>query len=261
MSDSYLPRLLEDCRAELVGEGVNLWGVASARDFDAAQPRERRIEQRFPGAVSLVVIGSGGRGFWERMTGSRKSYLQPSPSFHPIDDHTVELVEAECERLRARGHRVDVLYPFERHAVDFVALGEMAGLGTRSPAVPLLLHPEFGPWISMRAALVLYEELPVDPPLEDFTPCSECLAPCLETCPAKAVTTPGLKDDERCASFRSVGGCEHGCDVRAACVYGREHAYGVEERAFRNAYVRFELERYYGLGRWRFVPAFLRRRR
>lgn len=260
MNSNFLPRLLDESRTRLAAEGLNLWGTASVRDFDACQARERRITARVPGGRSVVVVASGGRSFWERMVGTGHSYLVPAPGFHPIDERTRELVESERDRLAARGHRAELLYPFERSPIDFVALGELAGLGVRSPVVPLLLHPEYGPWISFRAALVLEEPLPVSGPLDEFEPCSECAAPCLCACPAEAVARAGEKNDAHCAEHRSAGGCQHGCDVRGACVYGRAHRYGKEERAFRNAYVRYELERWYGLGRWRFVPPFLRRR-
>ena len=252
--------LLQETRDRLAASGLNLCGVASVADFDACQCRERRIATHFPEGRSVLVIASGGRQFWERMLQRHGPVGPAAPNYHPIDEHGAALIEEERQRLAESGLAGGVLLPFGEHTVDFVALGELAGLGHRSPVVPLLLHPVFGPWISMRGAIVLEEELDPTGPMEGFAPCSECHAPCLSSCPTQAVQEPGAKEDAKCAEHRSRGGCQHGCDVRAACVYGTEHAYGGEERAFRNSYVRFELERWFGLGRWRFVPKFLRRR-
>ncbi|PIE23539.1 MAG: hypothetical protein CSA62_06780 [Planctomycetota bacterium] len=240
--------------------GLNLCGIASVADFDACQSRERRISGRFPEGRSVLVIASGGSEFWERMIQRHGKPKAPAPNYHPIDEHGAALIQEERQRLAGLGIRSELLFPFGNGTVDFVTLGELAGLGYRSPVVPLLLHPKFGPWISMRGALVLEEELEPEGPMEGFTPCSECHAPCLIACPVAAVSEPGYKEDAKCAEHRSHGGCEEGCDVRSSCLFGLEHAYGAEEHSFRNAYVRFELDRFYGHGRWRFVPKFLRRR-
>ena len=134
----------------------------------------------------------------------------------------------------------------DRHTLNFRQLGEMAGFGVISPVIGHLLHPEFGPWVSLRAAIVCGGAPfgPVDAaPLADFEPCNVCKRPCVAACPA------GVYDDAdrpalvRCADWRIAGGCEGRCESLRACPIGAEHRYSPEEEAFRQAYSMFRIRR------------------
>ena len=59
--------------------------------------------------------------------------------------------------------------------MDLIALGVLSGLGGHS-RLGLLVHREYGPWLSLRA-LVLTERRFADlGPAEEFEPCSGCPA-------------------------------------------------------------------------------------
>ena len=114
---------------------------------------------------------------------------------------------------------------------DFVALGRAAGLGWPS-RLGLLLHPERGPWIHLRGALLLpFDAGEGDGPLAGSGPCPACPAPCSTACPAAAPRSAGF-DVARCgATRRTEPGCAHRCDARRACPVGEAHAYGEAEEA------------------------------
>ena len=146
------------------------------------------------------------------------------------------------------------------------SLAEAAGFGTVSPVSGLLLHPQFGPWLRLRAA-ILVDGMPFGPIADasiadGFRPCCTCHRPCLDACPASVLDGLGHQDLVRCADHRHAGGCSAGCGSRMACPVGGEHrdappaqpvhAHTQDLRGMR---------RWLGLGAWRFVPAFLRARR
>lgn len=165
--------------------------------------------------------------------------------------------------LRARGFNGIATCPDDRSPINFTQLAEMAGFGTVSPVIGLLLHPDYGPWVSLRAALLLVGE-PFGP-LSDrslgdaFAPCNDCSKPCVHACPAGVHDGLGGTDLRACASHRHVGNCDGGCDVRRACPVGAQHRYDANEESFRHAYSLYAMRRHFGLGLWKVLPTALRR--
>jgi len=216
--------------------GLNLVGVLSADRYDAIVPPAWRAACVQPGARSALVAASGGRVLW--------SALQSSPelgqSHDPVDTYTRRVTGALAETLTREGYPSAALLAFQRRGgayADFVALGRAAGLGAPS-RLGLLLHPVYGPWMSIRAVLLTALVLPETPPLGDYDPCVGCPAPCAEACPGGA-PAPGGFDLARCDTTRSQEpGCELNCAARRACVVGTSHAYADEAMAHHMAHAR-----------------------
>jgi epoxyqueuosine reductase QueG len=187
-----------DMTRRISGRGFNLVGVADAAAFDAAAPAGHRLRDLLPGARSAVMIAVGGRGLWGHATASGKSMClalqNATPDPDPIDRFTRDVVSAEAARFGTAfpSARLHVAYPFGDEAADvsFARLAEEAGLGSADTVLRLLLHPEYGPWVSLRACLLTDLELRRDGRLRDFRPCEGCRRPCLDVCPA-GVVTPG----------------------------------------------------------------------
>ncbi len=254
---------LDQCREFLQEKGFNLWGVARASHFDASQCREGRLSANFGEAEepkSVVVVGSGGRGLWETLFDGEGLDSVKARGSHPIDQWSRTHLEEAAAMLREEGLSVFTLYPFGRSPVDFLGLAEEAGLGVVSPVVPFFLHPKYGPWVSLRGALILSVPLPATGPLQDYDPCSGCSCPCLQACPVDTYIPHFAPNLAACALYRHRGGCQGGCEVRGACPMGREHRYGPEEEAFRHGFSLKSLRRWFGLGLWKLVPEEVRRR-
>ncbi len=204
----------------LQAEGLNLLGCLGRARYDALVPRAWQAAQVLPAARSVLVVASGGRALFEAFRAAPESRLARDP----LDAYTRRVVEAAAERL-ARPTRA--LFAFERRGgafADFVALGRAAGLGSPS-RLGLLLHPVYGPWLSIRALLLTARELPETPERAGFDPCRGCPAPCADACPGRAVG-PARFDANACAATRRrEPGCRARCAARRACVVGPEHAY------------------------------------
>ena len=255
-SFSPVPSEIAACRERLTAQGLNLWGVANLDRFDPAQCRGSKLAERKPGARSVIVIGSGGPACWDQLMAEGALDMQAQ---HPIDQWSRQVIDAEAERLGQLGVEVCTVYPFDSSPPNFLQLAEAAGLGVVSPVIGMLLHPRFGPWMSIRGAIVLRQILPVSAEL-DFDPCSGCLAPCLEACPVSTYSADGSADYQLCAKHRHRGGCADACAVRRACTCGQDARYSPDEERHRHSFSLGTLRRWYGLGLWRLLPSGLRRR-
>ena len=241
--------LLPAIRREATVRGLNLLGLVDAAAFDAAQPCGRRAADLGTDACgSILVLGSGGRACWDVLVAARDGAAPTARrSEHPIDRHGAEVAELVLAMLEAEDLCGRVVLPSSRRSLNFIQLGEMGGLGSISPVIHQLIHPVYGPWVSLRAAILL-EGRPFGLPVPEvsaatFQPCDGCDRPCVEACPVGAYAADGRSDPHRCMSHRvDAGGCGEGCDVRRHCRIGQEHRYGPAEEAFRQRHGLYMLQ-------------------
>lgn len=222
--------------------GFNLAGVVDVGAFDAAAPAPYRIRTVLtaPSVRSLIVIGSGGRAFWEafkgRVQGARPDELAAANG--SIDAYSRLVVDRLAGQLAANGVDARAVFPFEApgRSLSFRRLAEYAGFGTADTALTILLHPAYGPWVSIRGAIGADFALPATGPLDGFDPCHGCPRPCAAACPAR--TFEGASWDwDGCLRHRVIDdGCAGGCHARMACVVGVSHQYSVEEYRYRHAF-------------------------
>lgn len=216
--------------------GLNLVGTTSPAAYDALAPASHHLGAGVAGGI--VVIGNGGGRFWS----AYRAYVTDHPDHaalpHPLDAFTAEVLTMHAVPVAERlGLRPALRLPFVATTppLSFVHLAEAAGLGRRG-LLGVLLHPEFGPWMALRGAL-LVDAAPVAPrPAAGFDPCPACRErPCLAACPGAAVSYPHGWNVPGCIDFRVQRGdhnpCADRCHARVACVYGRAHVYPADALA------------------------------
>jgi len=210
--------------AVLAEAGWNLRGVLPIARYDALVADPWRSDVLRPGARSALVLGSGGRALWQAFVRSPELGRAPDP------------LDAFCERVAEEAARLlegrAVLSHQARQVgfADLVALAVAAGFGVPS-RLAMLVHPEYGPWLSIRAVILTPRQLAATAPLGGFDPCNGCPAPCADACHGAAVAPQGFQI-QRCAEARGrEPACVARCDARRACVLGREHAYRPETEA------------------------------
>lgn len=212
--------------------GLDLIGVATPAAYDALVPASHRLGAHPTATRSIVVVGNGGGAFWTAYRRHVASHPAHADRVDPLDDFTTAVMAEHVVPLAARlAIRAELHLPFRDTTppVSFVHLAEAAGLGRRS-VLGVLVHPEYGPWIALRAALFVDVALTAPRPAAGFDPCPSCATrPCLTACPADAVSHPGGWDVPRCVAFRvgraDANPCVDRCHARVACVYGRAHRY------------------------------------
>jgi hypothetical protein len=253
--------LLVEARLRAASTGLNLFGIVDAERFDAWQPLEQRTTSIRPDCGTVIVLGSGGRA-------SAWNPLEPNarlvPGTPPAAVIPFERVAAQelASMLLCRSMRCRLVEPVAGQRLNFARLAEAAGFGTVSPVSGLLLHPEFGPWVRVRAALLL-DGRPFGPVADasitdQFQPCCSCAKPCLTACPVSVHDGLGNQDLTRCAEHRHRGGCISGCGSRRACPVGAEHRDHIGPDVHRYTRGILTAQRAPGAGVWRFLPRFLR---
>jgi epoxyqueuosine reductase QueG len=222
----------------LEAAGFNTAGVLSASEYDALVPALWRSAALLANAQSVVVLGCGGRAFSEAFMHSSKA--RATTERDPIDRFTARVVHAAIAEMAQRGASAHALFYWDQRQgefADFVALGCACGLGSES-RLGILLHPVFGPWISLRAVILTQNSLPPTPPLPRPGPCVGCFAPCATACPAQAPAHERFDIDACENTTLARAACRQHCDARRACVIGSTHAYPPEmEQMFRSAAV------------------------
>ena len=216
---------LDALRPALAAAGLNLTGTLPLEEYDRLVPVPWRAERIQPGSRGVLIVGNGGRALWPLFKASPEAHLRKNP----LDRYTRRVMQEAAQRATPPT-RV-ALYTDKREDgyLPLVSLAQRAGFG--SPGrVGVLLHPTYGPWISIRGAIFLREELPFREP-EAFDPCSGCPAPCATACHGQVVGPDGL-DPRGCFRTKILKrACRAACDARSACVVGPEHAFSREQIA------------------------------
>jgi len=181
-------------------------------------------------ARSIVLAGHGGGTVWPHFSAWLDS--QSSPPGDPLDAWSKEVLDSVATRVGARA-----VFPFERPYWPFQQWA-MRAEGLKPSPLGILMHPEFGPWHAYRGALLFDVEIPVRAAANPIHLCDLCGGkPCMNACPAKAVSGAAF-DVSRCHGLlRSEGGeaCRRdGCLARTACPHDR-YRYGPEQIAFHMA--------------------------
>ncbi len=243
--------LLQDIHAALAPHGLNLVGTTTVAAYETLVPSQYHVVSLLPQAKTLVVIGNGGGGFWagfQAYCHARQGYLQERE--HPLDDYTVETIEnalALC--LQRSGAVYRYLYPFRfwTEPVSFMHLARAAGLAGPS-ILGVVIHPEYGPWLALRAALLIDQDLYAPPTAANFDPCPTCREQaCMAACPASAVSAEKGWDIPACVQHRlhSPGDCTNRCHARYDCVYGRAHRYSSDELQYHQWRSFAEMRKYF----------------
>lgn len=172
----------------------------AAAGFDIVQPFDGAIvdAHRHTG----VLVGNT-RALWSRFVAERPAGPDPFDRF----------VEALIDPLVPAGARV--FYGHRQYGGAFPPLQRIAvaaGLGALSET-HLVIHPIYGPWFALRAAIVMAGDPP--PPAQPAAACA-----CSETCRS------ALAHAKASADWRAW------LAVRDACTLGRTYRYSDEQIEF-----------------------------
>lgn len=224
-----MTRSLEWVEVALDAAGMNLRAALPPPRYDALVPPAWRASALLPDARTALVVASGGRALWRALRGSPELATDPDP----VDAYTARALGELVGDLVSAGQPSRALFAFERHGgayADFVALGRAAGLGGPS-RLGLLIHPEYGPWLSIRAVLLTTLAWPQSAAPIAFDPCTGCPAPCAGACPTAAPGVEGFSVAACDAGRSREPACLARCAARRACWVGPRHAYDDEAEA------------------------------
>ena len=231
--------LLQNMTAALAPAGLNLIGTTPVADYDALVASQYHIGPLLPTAKTVIVIGNGGGQFWQHFSDfadARPDYFQQHEN--PLDAYTVKIIEgALTPHLSCTQARYRYIYPFQFFdglTISFMHLTQAAGLAGPS-LLGMRIHPEYGPWIASRVAILIDQEISVPSVAPGFDPCPTCIErACMVACPANAIDVEKGWNISACVQHRvrNATDCVDRCHARYQCVYGREDRYPEEELAY-----------------------------
>jgi hypothetical protein len=245
----HVDTVLDTLRQRAEPYGLNLIGALPLSRYDAAVPPSAAAGAVASWARSIVVIGNGGGDFWAGFQRHLARQPEWSARDNPLDDYTRFLVETEIlPRVSAAGLRCEVCYPFldQPRRLHFMELGKLAGIGAPS-LLGVLVNPAYGPWIALRAALLIEAEIDRPASAAGFDPCPRCVArTCIVACPASAVDPRGW-NPYQCMEHRvrTQPGCASGCHSRIACVLAPEARYPQDEITYHQEQALRSMRAYY----------------
>ena len=171
--------------------------------------------------ASILLVGSAGPAVWEHFSKSPEFELPQ----HPLDNWT-ERVVGEI----AAWQGAEAVYPFGGPPYwPFQQWGLRCRNMSTSP-LGVLVHRRYGPWFAFRGALLYAQDVTSGLPHVEEGPCPSCEdKPCLDACPAGAITREHGFEADTCRNYVRENAnhdcAERGCLVRHACPYGRDYAY------------------------------------
>jgi methylmalonic aciduria homocystinuria type C protein len=209
-------RLVESLACRLRPAGIDLLQPLNAAWYDAAVPPEYRLPDVGRRAALALLLASTA-AFWEPFLAHLRADPGQLDEPDPIDRYVVAVVGDALAELPLR---TEVRFSHEPppHRVAMQRLAHVSGLAALTPSM-LCVHPVYGPWLGLRAAVVLDVPGPDGPPRATTAPCDRCAELC----------APALVRAQ--AASREVTGDPVGASwplwlaVRDACPVGRAHRY------------------------------------
>ena len=202
--------VLESFRRAVGPPGLELVTPFRVGWFDAVVDADLRLGTGSGDRRLGLVVGST-RTLWPAFL----AWLAADPARLDLEDPLDRHVEGVVARAVAVIPQPTTVR-FAHHGPPWLAIqrvAEVAGLARRSPS-RLAVHPVHGPWIALRAAVVVEIEGPAGNPLPCPDPCAGCTATCRERLAAAEAAT---------AARGGRGAWREWLAVRDACPVGREH--------------------------------------
>jgi cyanocobalamin reductase (cyanide-eliminating) / alkylcobalamin dealkylase len=196
------------------GAGLDLHDTTSVGRYNDEVPADFHL----PGAAtSLVIVIGNSRALWAHL--DRFVLQSPEPLADPVDTYVERVVTAAVQGVDGI---VDIRFSHEPppRRVAIQRLAHVAGLAWLSPS-HLCIHPRYGPWIALRAAIVLAQ--PAPPVLDPLPPLCDCDVHCLPKLQAALAVSDSADSAAVTEHWRSW------VALRDACPVGRAHRYSDEQ--------------------------------
>lgn len=194
--------------------GLDLHAVTSVGRYNA------EVDPPFhlPGdARSLAIVIGNSRAIWPHV--DRFVLESPEPLTDPVDTYVEGVVRQATTGIQGL---VDIRFSDEPppRRIAMQRLAHVAGLAWLSPS-HLCIHPTFGPWIALRAAVVLDQPAPA--PAAPLPPPCDCSTHCLPKLEEALAAGEPTNADELVENWRLW------LAMRDACPVGRQHRYTDEQ--------------------------------
>ena len=204
--------------------------------YNAAAPEVERLAD-FGRPCALGILFGNTRQLWPAFTRAFDQQPEISTAAQPLDTYVVQRLSRILASATELRHEFTFSHVAQPHAFPIQRLAERIGLAALSPS-HLLIHPLHGPWLALRAVVVIDLEGPTAAPPLPERPCQDCSAPCVA-----ALENAVARSGTPLTSAAVVAHADAWIAVRDACPVGRASRYGPNQLAY-----------HYGTARARALP-------
>ena len=214
MTAALVAAITEACAAG----GFDLHATAAAADYDVRVPDELRLPSvGRPRALTLVIGNT--RAMWPVFRRALAADRALAAEADPLDSYAAQVIGAAVTAACAPSgvaHAIRYAPEPPPRRIAMQRLAEVAGLATLAPS-HLAIHPVYGPWFALRAAIVLdVDGPPPRSPPPRACDCARGCQPALDHALAAGAPTGAVELRERWRLWLAV---------RDACPVGRAHRY------------------------------------
>ena len=209
------------------------FGVAH---YNAGAPEAERLVT-LGRANALGILFGNTRRLWPAFTRAYASELAISGAAQPLDTYTVSRLSGALAQATSLRSQLVFSHVTQPRAFPIQRLAERVGLAALSPS-HLVIHPQLGPWLALRAVAVIDVEGPETAPTPAARPCQTCSAPCVAAL-EHAVSLSG----NHLSSAAIAAHAAAWIAVRDACPVGTAARYGENQ-----------LRYHYGVARAQALP-------
>jgi len=210
-------RIVETFRSACGACGFDLVMPVQVGTYNCRVEGALRLED-FGSPLHLAIVVGNSRALWPRFLAALRADAALLADPDPLDRYTERCIATAVE---ASGLEVSVRFAHDVgvRSVAMQRLAEVAGLAYLSES-HLSVHPQFGPWIGLRAALSLPVLGPA-PRAPLVHPCGGCAGRCLPAFERAREAMQGLLTEEAARDqWKRFLAC------RDACPTGRDYRYG-----------------------------------
>lgn len=221
-----------DALASIVAvAGLDLAAPLDVARYNEAVDAAYRVDT-FGREHALGVVLGNTKALWPCLVEAMREDEALFASPDPLDDYVVRTVG---DALAMLPYVTAVWFAHEPppRRVAMQRLADLSALAPLSKTTHLNVHPTYGPWIGLRALVVIDVDGPRDPPARE-----ELCVDCASTCGAKV--TRALNG----------GTWRDWLAVREACPTGQAHRYEIEQIRYHYEKDRAALRRYVRTGVW-----------
>jgi methylmalonic aciduria homocystinuria type C protein len=164
-----------------------------------------------------IVLGNS-RAFWPKFLEALRESESLRECEHPLNAYVTAAIGRLVQALPV-ACKVRWAHSSEPSPVAMQRASMIAGLAHTSPSY-LSIHPEHGPWIGLRAVLVLDADWASGEPVRAPDPCTPCPKPCLEALGLAVAASKNAPVGKKVSSRWKLW-----LAVRDACPLGRSSRY------------------------------------
>jgi methylmalonic aciduria homocystinuria type C protein len=214
-------KLREEIASSAAVAGLDLSAAFPVDEYNRVVPEAYSLPTFGREGPFGVVLGNS-RALWPKFLEALRESEALRNSEHPLNDYVTATIGRLVPALPP-ACQVRWAHSSEPGPVAMQQACMIAGLAHTSPSY-LSIHPEHGPWIGLRAVLVLDADWVSGEPVQAPDPCTPCPKPCLEALDRAMAASKNAPVGKKVSSRWDLW-----LAVRDACPMGRSSRYSDEQ--------------------------------